>query len=430
MSISQKKHISPENTEFIQLSFEGPDGYSMAGGLGTRVTELTETLAQLGYSTHLFFIGDPEKPGIEEKYDGKLKLYRWCQWISKYYPNGVYDGEEAKLNDFNDSIPGYVQQHIIEPAINKGKFVVILADDWQTTEVMCWISDRLHIFNERKNVFMMWTLNSLMSLQRINWGRLGYVATIATVSKYMRSKMLELGVDPVVIPNGIPKRLLEPVNPGQMQMLQKTLQGATNKHILFKIGRFDPDKRWIIAIDVLAQLKSQGYPSVMVMRGGIEPHGYEVLTHAEDLGLTIKDIRARKPSVAECLDLFKPEDEADIYNLQFFVPEEFVRLCYAGSDVVLANSGHEPFGLVGLEVMAAGGIACTGSTGEDYASDINAIVIRSEDAAEITEKLLNLWKSSNEIHRKREEGKKTAREYTWESVIENKLIAAFESVRS
>jgi glycosyltransferase involved in cell wall biosynthesis len=33
---------------------------------------------------------------------------------------------------------------------------------------------------------------------------------------------------------------------------------------------------------------------------------------------------------------------------------------------VLANSHHEPFGLVGLETMAAGGVACIGYTGEDY----------------------------------------------------------------
>jgi hypothetical protein len=39
---------------------------------------------------------------------------------------------------------------------------------------------------------------------------------------------------------------------------------------------------------------------------------------------------------------------------------------FSGSAAVLANSGREPFGLVGLETMAAGGVACTGSTGEDY----------------------------------------------------------------
>ena len=32
--------IDPSNTVFALLCFEGPDPYSMAGGLGVRVTEL------------------------------------------------------------------------------------------------------------------------------------------------------------------------------------------------------------------------------------------------------------------------------------------------------------------------------------------------------------------------------------------------------
>ena len=89
--------MSPENTVFVSLCFEGPDQYSMAGGLGTRVTEFTESLAQAGYETHLIFVGDPTEPGHEIKVDGKLHLKRWSQWISQYYLNGVYDGEEQKL---------------------------------------------------------------------------------------------------------------------------------------------------------------------------------------------------------------------------------------------------------------------------------------------------------------------------------------------
>src|SRR5581483_885321 len=50
--------ISPANTLFVLLCFEGPDVYSTAGGLGTRVSELSEALAAQGYETHLIFIGD------------------------------------------------------------------------------------------------------------------------------------------------------------------------------------------------------------------------------------------------------------------------------------------------------------------------------------------------------------------------------------
>ena len=99
--------LKPANTEFVVLSFEGPDEYSLSGGLGTRVRGLTYNLARLNFETHLFFIGDPYLPGIEKKLNGKLKMYRWSQWISRHHPNGVYEGEDGKVRDFENSIPSY-----------------------------------------------------------------------------------------------------------------------------------------------------------------------------------------------------------------------------------------------------------------------------------------------------------------------------------
>jgi hypothetical protein len=46
--------INSNNSVFVLLSFEGPDEYSRAGGLGVRVTNLSACLADKGY-THLFF---------------------------------------------------------------------------------------------------------------------------------------------------------------------------------------------------------------------------------------------------------------------------------------------------------------------------------------------------------------------------------------
>ena len=51
--------LEPDQTTFIILSFEGPDVYSQAGGLGVRVKELSRALAERGFETHLFFVGDP-----------------------------------------------------------------------------------------------------------------------------------------------------------------------------------------------------------------------------------------------------------------------------------------------------------------------------------------------------------------------------------
>ena len=61
--------------------------------------------------------------------------------------------------------------------------------------------------------------------------------------------------------------------------------------------------------------------------------------------------------------------------MRAFLDEPTLFALYAAADAVLANSGKEPFGLVGLEVMAAGGIAVCGATGEEYAEPfVNAIV--------------------------------------------------------
>lgn len=415
--------ISPANTVFVMLCFEGPDVYSTAGGLGTRVTELSEALATQGYTTHLIFIGDPHQPSLETRVEDRLVLHRWSQWVSKYYPNGVYDGEEQKLYDFNESVPYFIYNEIARPAVSEGKLVVILGEDWHTVEAMIRTSDLLHWFGMRQKTLLLWNLNSLMSLHRIDWGRLNFVTTLCTVSKYMKHKMWELGVNPLVIPNGIPTRYLQPVDEKQVARLREIAQqGDPRRMFLFKIGRFDPDKRWMMAIEAAARLKHSGHPITLFVRGGIEPHGADVLRHAYHIGLVIRDVTAHRPNVDQCLEAIENAGPADIYNLRFFLPEEFVRTTYRAADATLANSGHEPFGLVALEVMAAAGIAVTGSTGEDYAISLeNAIVTETDDPDELVGYLLYLRRHPEEQERIRMAGRRTSEQFLWDQVIENML---------
>ncbi len=427
--IEQEGAISPKNTLFVLLSFEGPDVYSTAGGLSTRVSELSEALAMQGYTTHLIFVGDPSKPSIESRIDGHLILERWSQWVSKYYLNGVYDGEEQKLYDYNESVPYHIYNEIVRPALAEGKTVVIMGEDWHTAEAMIRTSDLLHWFSVRRKVLMLWNLNSLMSLHRINWGRLNFVTTICTVSKYMKHRIWSYGVNPLVIPNGIPKRHLTPVDANAVTRLREIArQGDSRRLFYFKIGRFDPDKRWMMAIEAIARLKYSGYPVTLFVRGGIEPHGTDVLSHAFNLGLKIQDVVAQRPNLEQSLDAMAhvASPDIDIYNLRFFLPEEFVRTTYNAADATLANSGHEPFGLVALEVMAAEGIAVTGSTGEDYAIALeNAIVTETDDPDEIVGYLLYLRRHPEEQERIRCAGRRTAEEFLWDQVIEN-LVSKLE----
>jgi len=409
--------LTPENTVFVSLSFEGPDQYAQAGGLGVRVTELDAALAARGFETHLVFVGDPKEPGREEREGGKLTLHRWGQWISQYYPAGVYQGEEAKLADWNESVPAFVAHTLLAPALQAGKIAVVIAEEWHTTESLARLSDHLHALGLRDRAVLMWNANNLYGFWRIDWNRLGFVSTITTVSKYMKHRMWDYGQNPLVIPNGIPERFLEAPDEADVAAVRDALgEGMT----LFKIGRFDPDKRWIMAVESLAVLKAQGVSARLLMRGGIEPHGYEVIGRAHSLGLSVVDVKAQGRTMADCVAALRDAPPADILNLSFFLPEAFVRTLYRAADAVLANSAHEPFGLVGLEVMGAGGTAVTGSTGEDYALHFeNAVVVDTDDPGEIAGYLLYLRDHPEQVARLRAGAAATARQFTWPEVLQN-----------
>jgi glycosyltransferase involved in cell wall biosynthesis len=417
-------NITTANTEFVLISFEGPDCYSNAGGLGVRMQNLSRTLAKIGFVTHLFYIGDPKLPGEEISDDGRLILHRWCQWISEYYPSGVYDGEEGKLRDFNDSIPPFVLDNVIKPAIAKDKLVVILGEEWQTAEVMCRLSDVLYNEKLRGQVIMFWNANNTFSFHRINWSRLNFATTITTISRYMKYLMERMGLNPLVIPNGIPKSSFHNIDSKVVKKL-RTSMGA--EIILCKVARWDPDKRWIEAVDAVANMKRLGLKTTLLARGGREPYGQEVLSRARASGLTISEANNGTNNRDGYMEALTAAAPADIIDIRFQLPLDFLSIMYRTSDAVLANSAHEPFGIVGLEAMAAGGVVFTGSTGEDYAIPfVNSFMIETSDPMEIVSYVKYLKNYPLQMERMRRVAKSTARYYTWESAIQN-LIGKLEN---
>ena len=409
--------LNNRNTEIVLLSFEGVDSYSMAGGLGVRVANLSRTLAQEGFPTHLFFIGDPDLRGEETMLGGRLNLHRWCQWISRYYPRGVYEGEDEKLNDFKNSIPGFVTERIVKQAVAKDKLVVVLGEEWHTAETMCRLSDLLLASGLRDRVVMFWNANNTFGFDRIDWGRLSHSLNITTVSRYMKHVMWKQGVNPMVIPNGIPRSLLEEVDGNTSASLNKQLSTDV---LLSKVARWDPDKRWNTAIEATARLKARGTRTVLLARGGIEPHGEEVMHNARSLGLKVKEVGDGGNTLEDNLRAIGDSDGADVLSIKFRCTPDLLRVVYHASDAVLANSGHEPFGLVGLETMAAGGMAFTGGTGEDYAVHLhNSVVLETADPREIDAYVTYLDDHTEEKQRMRQTAKKTARRFTWEEIIRN-----------
>ena len=161
--------------QFHILSFEGPDGYARAGGLATRVEGLSDTLASLGFETHLWFIGAPDFPGHERR--GLLHLHRWAQWVSRHHPGGVYDGELGKSSETARTLPPHLAQEILSPHLRRGGRAVVLAEEWQTVDAVLHLDWLLEQEGLRDRVTILWNANNTLELKRINWGPPALVAT-------------------------------------------------------------------------------------------------------------------------------------------------------------------------------------------------------------------------------------------------------------
>ena len=404
-------HIPPN---VVVLSFEGPDRYSMVGGLGVRATELSRALGEAGLNATLVFVGDPGKPAVET-WAENVELRRWCQWISKYHPSGVYDGEQGKIDDFTQSAPPFIVSEIVKPAQRRGERVLVLAEDWQVAPAMLHLDRALQEAGLRQHAVLAWNANNTYGFDTIDWAALANAAHITCVSRYMKFELGLLGVQALVVPNGIPPRLLDLSNEGEVKTLERALRG---RKTLLKVGRYDPDKRWLQAIDALAVLREAGADVQLIVRGGKEPYGQTIFDRARALGLSIADLALTESTPDQLAQAIRDEG-ADVVNLKSFLPDETLYALYAAVDAVLANSGKEPFGLVGLEVMACGGIPVCGSTGEDYARPFeNAVVCDTADPAELAAYLEQLFDDSSLARRIRKRAAKTARRYVWPKVLD------------
>lgn len=410
----------------VILSFEGPDPYSCAGGLGTRVSELSNALASMGFETHLFFIGDPDLPGQESREEERLQLHRWCQWISHYHPGGVYDGEEGKVSDWTRSLPPWLETELLEPRIRSGGSVIVLAEEWQTAGSIIALHEIVLRRGWQDHVRLLWNANNTFSFHRIDWGRLKEAATITTVSRYMKHTMWRIGVDALVIPNGVPDRWLQPLDREACRQLSQLFRGRL---ALVKVARWDPDKRWLMAVDAAAEAKRLGLQPLFLARGGLEDHQREVLGRAARRGLAVAHIDWTGQDVGALVDAMRPAVAADMMVLQGYLSEAQRRALFHTADAVLANSGLEPFGLVGLETMAVGGVAFVGSTGEEYATPgHDAICLQTSAPREIVHYVTYLRGRADVEARLRRAARRSAARYTWQSVIRRVLIPILEEL--
>ncbi len=405
---------------FVLLSFEGPDPYSRAGGLGTRVGELSSSLAGMGYETHLFFIGDPALPGYEVRQGGYLHLHRWCQWISRYHPNGVYDGEEGKWRDWNTSLPAWLVADTIGHAVAEGRPVIVLGEEWHTAACMVALRGMIDQAGWDGHVQLAWNANNTFGFDRIDWEALQRAAIVTTISRYMRTLLAMRGVEARVVPNGLSAAWLVRSADARCPLAGDLFR---DRVVLTKVARWDPDKNWEATVTAVGALKRLGLRPLLVARGGIEPYGQYVLERAEQQGLKVRHVNWSKPGVVPLVEALRAGGYADLFALDSPLSQEQAKFLYSGSFAVLANSAIEPFGLVGLETMASGGLAFVGCTGEDYATNgYDACCVQSKDPWELVRHISRLLDAPAKAAAMRRAARATAAHFTWDMVIQRVLI--------
>lgn len=396
---------------FHLLCFEGPDDYSRAGGAATRVTGLARTLARTT-ETHLWFVGDPALPG--EEVLGNLHLHRWCQWLGEHHPRGVYDGEAAKLDDYTASLPHAVLAHI-----HAGGPSVVIAEDWHAVHALVNLHRLLRRADLGGRAELVWNASSTVGFSRVDWTSVAGIATVTTVSRYMRNLILQKGVEAFLVPSGLDAEAFTPVPTALAARLRASLP---HRPLLVKVGRWVREKRWLLAVDTVAAMKQTGGRPLLLARGGIEPHGQEVLAHAVRSGLTVGVATVTGPDPESLVAAIAAAADADLLVIEGKIDESARRLLLHTADTVLANSIHEAIGMVGLETMAVGGVVCTGCTGEDYAvPGQNALVWQTEDPREFLALSASLQRRPGAADDLRAAARATAERFRWETILEAAL---------
>lgn len=179
----------------------------------------------------------------------------------------------------------------------------------------------------RDRVAVLWNTNNTFGFDRIDWPRLTRAAAVTTVSRYMRQQMWSRGLDPIVIPNGLPEETLgQPDRSAVHEFPRRT----GDRFVLAKVGRYDPDKRWLLAIDTTALLRDIGWRPLLIVRGGVEPHGAEVTARAGERGLRVRyRVIVESPDpVLGLLETLTGLEETDVLTLRQPLGAESRRLLF------------------------------------------------------------------------------------------------------
>ena len=149
----------------------------------------------------------------------------------------------------------------------------------------------------------------------------------------------------------------------------------------------------------------------------------------------MKLVRRERPEVEWVVygsALIPPDNpDAPYTHVPKAVGKELAKL-YRSADVCLCAAWYESFPAYPLEAMACGTPVVTTPYGtEDYAfHEVNSLVVPPRDPAKMAEAVLRILNDDGVARRLREEGIKTAKQFTWEKSIDRMEAIFLEALES
>ena len=115
-----------------------------------------------------------------------------------------------------------------------------------------------------------------------------------------------------------------------------------------------------------------------------------------------------------------PQDLEAPYTFIHFPSDEELAKLYSSADVVICPSWYESFPAPPLEAMACGAPVVTTKYGtEDYAfNEENALVVPPRNPQAMAQAILRVLEDKNLAEKLRENGPKTAKQFTWDKTTD------------
>src|SRR5207245_8522500 len=223
--------------------------------------------------------------------------------------------------------PAHLADVVIASAA-EGRKSGLLFEDWQTADAAIATAAILNV-RMPGAAAILWNANNTYGFGSVDFPLLRLAASITTVSRFMRAEMSAVGVDAAVLPNGIAERFLKPLPPTEARPLREAFG---DRPTFVKVARFDPDKRWLWAIDAIAFMRDAGARPRLLMRGSRNPYGDIVGARIRARGLSIERVALPTEATTRDLAAVVAASTAEILFLDYFIPERTLRAMYQSAD--------------------------------------------------------------------------------------------------